>query len=690
MVVDHVGARIAVFGGRHPHVGGLRGSFQWWHQVLHAQHGAKQQVAPDCDCQNVHSFDCHGLLLAKRSLPPQSERLAVGCVPMHQIITIQSIKGQEPGVLSRYFIDENQFFALYCYHYRMSEHIKDTIKEVLHQAGVTGVIELSSPPKADMGDFAFACFGLAKQQGKKPNDIALELVVQLHTTAYQLPTVERVEAFGPYVNFFLNGPEMARLVLDQIHTQGALYGSHTIGAHKKYLVEFGCPNPLKAFHLGHLKNLITGESVVRVFENAGYTVVRTNYQGDVGMHVAKALWGIFNWRDQFEAARSLGTKQRAEFLGKAYAHGATYFESGEKAQQEVVKFNDIVYEYSDADVMSVYTEARQWSLDYFDEIYARLGTRYDRMYFESDMFKRGVVLVQEGMQKGIFAQGDGALIFPGSQYDLHDRVFINSKGFPTYEAKELALAEKHFADYNPDAVIHVVGKEQTEYFKVIIKALELALPQTAGKEVHLVGGFLQLKGDQKMSSRKGNIVTGDELLEEVRERVEKIMVASEHEKPIDTAAVADAVSVAALKYGMLKNNVSQDVSFDLEESLSVTGDSGAYLLYLVARIKSILRKVDKVAYTNQTDVIEPAEKQLLLKLANFPAVTQAAVESYDPSKIAKYLFELAQKFTSFYEACPVLKSDEATKNFRLTLITSVLNVMERGLYLLGIETVEEM
>jgi arginyl-tRNA synthetase len=270
-------------------------------------------------------------------------------------------------------------------------------------------------------------------------------------------------------------------------------------------------------------------------------------------------------------------------------------------------------------------------------------------------------------------------------------VFINSKGFPTYEAKELALAEKHFADYNPDKVIHVVGKEQTEYFKVFFKALEQVMPESIGREYHLIGGFLQLKGDQKMSSRKGNIVTGDQLLEEVTERVEKIMADSSREKKMDSAEVMERVAIAALKYGMLKNNVSQDVAFDLEESLSVTGDSGPYLLYLVARIKSILRKADgsTSAYVVPQECA-PEEKNLLLKMAQFPVVTLEAVETYDPSKISRYLFELAQRFTSFYEACPVLKADEAMRNYRLALLTHVLQVMEKGLGLLGVETVEEM
>ncbi len=568
----------------------------------------------------------------------------------------------------------------------MSEQIKKYLAECL---GVQNP-EFSLPPKPEMGDIAFGCFALAKEMKKNPAEVAKELVEKIQNMGDHA-LIQTVQSFGPYVNFFLNAQETARLILKNIQEQGNAYGTHSIGAGKKYLIEFACPNPLKAMHLGHIKNLITGESVVRIFENAGYEVVRVNYQGDVGMHVAKALWGIFDWKDQFEAIKTEPLNERVEFLGKAYAHGATHYEESDAGKEEVVKYNDIVYENSDADVMGVYTQAREWSLEYFDVIYKRMNSHFDHLYFESQMFERGVELVQQGLKKNIFEVGEGgAIIFPGAQHGLHDRVFINSKGFPTYEAKDLALAESHFKGYSPDMVVHVVGKEQTEYFRVLFKALELVFPQTVGKEYHLIGGFLQLKGDEKMSSRKGNIITGEQLIDEVQSRIETVMDETLKEKKVDRNNVVEKVTAAALKYGMLRSNVSQDVAFDMQESLSVSGESGPYLLYIVARIKSILRKVGAFEPGQIPGKISAEEKNLLLKLSNFPEVTQEAVESYDPSKIAKYAFELAQSFNSFYQACPVLQAEEDVKNFRLLLIQSVLMIMEKALHLLGIESVEEM
>ncbi|MBT4153657.1 MAG: arginine--tRNA ligase [Candidatus Magasanikbacteria bacterium] len=547
-------------------------------------------------------------------------------------------------------------------------------------AGVTGNIEFTTPPNPAMGDLAFGCFAIAKEQGKSPVEIANGLKEAIAGQSNGL--VDSVDTAGPYVNITLSSIEVARIMQEALAKKE--FGSSNLGENKKILIEYACPNPLKAFHLGHLKNLITGEAVVRTMENAGYDVMRVNYQGDVGMHVAKALWGINDWIDEFEQVKEKSLRDRVEFLGKAYAHGAQHFEKGEDEKQEVIVFNDKVYERAE-DIQAVYQEARTWSLEYFDSIYARLGTKFDKFFFESEMYEEGVTIVNEFLEKGVFKKSDGAVIFEGSKHGLHDRVFINSKGFPTYEAKDVALAHAHMK-LNPEKVIHVVGKEQTEYFKVVFKALETVLPESKGKEMHLPGGFLQLKGG-KMSSRLGNIVTGDALLDQVTERIAEIMAESTVE---NKEVVIERVAAASLKYTMLHADVSKDVSFDLEASVSTSGDSGPYLLYIVARIGSILTKAGTFDSAVLPEAIAPQEKALLLQLAQFPAVSAEAALQYDPSKITRYLFDLAQLFNKFYDACPVLDAEERTKAFRLQLASAVQGVMKKGLYILGIETVEQM
>lgn len=588
----------------------------------------------------------------------------------------------------------------------MLQDIKFQIQTVLANIGIDQA-ELATPPNSEMGDFAFPCFQKAKAEGKNPAEVAIEIAQQLNDVFQkedmkQSSLIREVKAFGPYVNFFLDEKELARFVLSGM---GENYGEHDIGSGKQVLIEFGCPNPMKVFHLGHLKNLITGEAVVRTFENAGYDVVRTNYQGDVGMHIAKVLWGVlhgetFGANGSWDTAdktmteiSKLGLEERIAIVGKAYAEGATAYEAGGAVEDDIRHLNELVYE-KDPRIQTVYNTARQWSLEYFDTIYKKLDSHFDKMYFESETFERGIELVQEGKDRGIFRESEGAIIFSGSEYDLHDRVFINSKGYPTYEGKELALAEKHFSDFDPHMVIHVVGKEQTGYFQVVIKALEQLMPQTTGREYHLVGGYLQLKGNQKMSSRSGNVISGDALIGEVEEGIQAILANREetHDLPEDVVAT---ITAASLKYAMLKANVSEDVAFDMEETVSTSGDSGPYLLYIVARINSILDKIQdtrskQFPISNFQFLISLEEKQLLLILAEYTEVTKKAVESYDPSHVAKYTFELAQAFNAFYANCPVLDAEADVQAFRVALIRAVRDVMTRGLLLLGIETVERM
>jgi arginyl-tRNA synthetase len=599
----------------------------------------------------------------------------------------------------------------------MIDQIKQQIIQALQSVGIDQA-ELATPPSSEMGDFAFPCFRIAngessfakatEDKGKSPAEVAVEIVEQLNDIFQkedmrQSSLIREVKAFGPYVNFFLDEKELARFVLSGM---GENYGEHDIGSGKQVLIEFGCPNPMKVFHLGHLKNLITGEAVVRTFENAGYDVVRTNYQGDVGMHIAKVLYGLSaqgesasggkSFSDVYETMqdmKGLPLSEKVAFLGIAYARGANAYEEGGDSEMKIRALNEMVYE-KDSSIQDVYMLGRQWSLDYFDTIYKKLGSHFDKMYFESETFERGIELVQEGKDKGIFRESEGAIIFPGSEHDLHDRVFINSKGYPTYEGKELALAEKHFSDFDPLMVIHVVGKEQTGYFQVVIKALEQLMPETTGREHHLVGGYLQLKGNQKMSSRTGNVISGDALIGEVEEGIQAILVNREEAHMLSADEIATITS-ASLKYAMLKANVSEDVAFDMDESVSTSGDSGPYLLYIVARINSILDKIQdtrskQFPISNFQFPISPEEKQLLLILAEYPAVTKKAVESYDPSHVAKYTFELAQAFNAFYANCPVLDAEADVQAFRVGLIHAVRDVMTRGLLLLGIETVERM
>lgn len=600
--------------------------------------------------------------------------------------------------------------------------VKQPIIDLLKKAGVSGSVELTTPPDSELGDLAFACFGLAKEWKKSPVECAKELAGKLRKM--KLPKLlEKVEHDGPYVNFFLNTGELAKLVLKNQKSKIQNLKSKIKNLKSRIMVEFAHPNTHKPVHIGHLRNMITGESLVRLLENQGYKVIRANYQGDVGMHIAKCLWGIGKrgmgplageaGKEELESLRTVS--ERAKFLGEVYAEGGKAYEADEQAKKEIEEINAKIYSGVDKKINEVYKLTRKWSLEYFDYIYKRVGVKkFDRLYFESETYEPGKKIVLAGLKKGIFKIGEGgAIIFEGSQYGLHDRVFVNSRGLPIYEAKDQALARLQFKEYKPEKILHVVAKEQTEYFKVVLKALEFTLPESRGREEHLVYGWVSLK-DGKMSSRTGQVVLAEWLLDEAEKKIGEVMKDREIKNKNE---VIRRIANAAVKYSMLKTSIHNDIIFDVNEAVSLSGDSGPYLLYIVARINSILKKskltlavipakagipegsldsrwsLSRTLIRDRSDnnrQVELTEKQLLLYLARFLEVQQRATEEKDPSQIAKYLFVLAQAFNNFYQVCPVLQAEADIKNFRLQLVNKVREVMTKGLELLGIDVVDEM
>jgi arginyl-tRNA synthetase len=456
------------------------------------------------------------------------------------------------------------------------------------------------------------------------------------------------------------------------------------GNRKNIMVEFAHPNTHKAFHIGHLRNITTGECVVRLLESQGHKVIRANYQGDVGMHIAKALYALINvspFKDK--VTNVTGIKNRVEFLGKAYAAGSKAFEESENAKKIIGEINKKIYE-RDPSVMPVYRETRQWSLDYFNSIYKRVYTHYDRLYFESEVYEKGKEYVLEALKKGIFEKSEGAVIFPGEKFGLHNRVFITSDGNTTYEGKDIGLGRLQFDEYHPDLIVHCVGPEQAGYFQVIFKALEQVFPDTTGKEFHLIYGWVKLKHG-KMSSRLGNVVLGEWLIDEVKKAIKTILEQSiSKDKEVDQDAISETIAIGAIKYSFLKVSTPSEIAFDLEESINTNGDSGPYIQYAYARCKSVLRKAGD-SRLRGNDIMNPEERAIARLIIQFPDVVSDAATRFAPNVICTYLFQLAQAFNLFYAKHEILGHDT-----RLMITAATAQVLKNGLYLLGIETLERM
>lgn len=559
--------------------------------------------------------------------------------------------------------------------------IKDVVvknlESVIAKLGVKNIdIDLERPVNPQFGDYSSSiALKLTKQLKKNPLEIAQNIIDQLP----HLSAVAKTEVIKPgFINFWLDNEYLLQEA-KKMYAGNIEYLPFHLGKTKKIMIEYAHPNTHKLFHIGHLRNIATGESIVRILETAGNQIIRSNYQGDVGLHIAKCLYKIKNEKLKIKSLKTIQEKIR--FLGQAYSEGQKAYETDEKAKEEIHQINKMIYD-QDKKILELWQETRQWSLDYFDTIYKRVYSQFDRLYFESEETKRGVELTEKALKDGILEKSEGAIVFKGKQYGLDTRVFINSLGFPTYEGKELALSEKEFSEFGEiDKCIHLTTPEQASFFKVTFKVEELIDPKKfKNKQYHLTYEWVKLK-EGKMSSREGNVIEGEWLIDETKNKILGLFKCDD--------AVAETLAVAAIKYSFLKNGVGNTIAFDIKESVSLEGNSGPYLLYTYVRTQSVLKKSDpskNVVLKN----IGKEEEQLLRLFYQFPETVRKAAENYAPNYIATYLFELAQQFNLFYQKCPILKADTSVRNLRLLLTKTTGILLKNGLYLLGIKTVERM
>lgn len=567
------------------------------------------------------------------------------------------------------------------------QEIINNLKIALEKIGIRDdAPHVEFPANFQMGDFASnVALKYAGKLHQQPMQIAESIVKNFPQTE----GIEKIDVVKPgFINFWISQPHVMR-ELQTVLAQKDAYGKSEKYKGKKILLEYTDPNPLKEFHIGHLFSNIVGESLARLHEYAGAEVKRANYQGDVGMHVAKSLWGMkqkMNTKHvSLEELEKKPLQDRIKFLGESYVEGAQQFEENQTAKDEITEINKKIY-LRDPEIFDTYQKGRSWSLDYFETIYKRLDTNYgngfDYYFFESEVGEIGASIVQEYLEKGIFQKSEGAVIFPGEQYGLHNRVFINSLGLPTYEAKELGLAVKKYETYPFDTAIVVTGNEINEYFKVLLAVLSKIRPDIAQKTKHISHGMVRLP-EGKMSSRKGNVITGEWLLDTARDEVMNIM------KHPDTTT-ADSIGNSAVKYALLKNSTGKDVEFNFAESVSLEGNSGPYLQYAYVRCASVLEKSTFQELKFHDISLTDEEKALVRTIFRFPYVVEEAVFHLAPHLIATHLYDLAQKFNVFYQKHPILKEKDEIKHFRLSLTKAVAQVLKNGLHLLGIRTVEKM
>ena len=587
----------------------------------------------------------------------------------------------------------------------VKQHIIDQLNKVisaLTDQAVTPHVDV--PSLSEHGDYTTnIALALSKKIRKSPMEIAKEIASSVERLA--VSEIERVEVAGPgFINFWVSKEYLAK-VAEKTLQEKETFGSGDLMKDEKVMVEFTDPNPFKEFHIGHLYSNIVGESLSRLFASQAAIVRRVCYQGDVGLHVAKAIFGLIQklqstddglpstvdsrqWTvDDLSDLEKKSLEERIKFLGEAYALGATKYEEDEEAKKEINALNKKIYA-KDPSILDLYEKGRAWSLEYFEKIYERLGTKFTGYYFESKAGPIGVELVKKHLQDGVFVEDQGAIIFRGEDHGVHTRVFINSLGLPTYEAKELGLAPTKYNDFPYDLSVIVTGNEINDYFKVLLKALQLINPDLAAKTKHISHGMVKLPSG-KMSSRSGNVLTGEWMVDEAKSKIKEKF-------PDISQEIAEMVAVGAVKYALLKSHVGKDIEFDFQASISLEGNSGPYIQYTYARTQSVLAKAKSTDDSLQTTVDSrqgtvdlPEEAIAVLRIMQrFDEVVADATANYAPSTIATYLYTLATTFNYFYQKVPILDSEQKESLLALTAATG--QVLKNGLHLLGIKAPQRM
>jgi arginyl-tRNA synthetase len=577
----------------------------------------------------------------------------------------------------------------------MKQELEQVVAGVVKELFGLDVATELTRPEAQHGDYATnVALQLSKQVGKNPREVGEALAEKLRTDS-RLALVD------------IAGPGFLNLRLTDAALRGALHAASARPLQGQVVVtEYSDPNPFKVLHAGHFYTSVVGDAISNLLAGAGAQVHRVNFGGDVGLHVGKTMWAITRelGGENPEGLAGIPASERSEWMARCYVTGTNAYEDDEAARGEIITLNKRVYQlHTDADHDSpfaqIYWTCRQWSYDYFNAFYTRIGSGFERYYPESQTAPVGLVAVKEQLARGVFTESDGAVIFDGEKYGLHTRVFINSEGLPTYEAKDVGLSLKKWEDYHFDQSVIITGNDIVEYMKVVLKAIEQFEPNLAQRTRHMTHGNVKLAGGVKMSSRKGNFLRAVDVLDAAAEANQQA-----------TESESESTVLAAIKYSFLKNRIGGDIIFIPEESVALEGNSGPYLQYAHARARSILAKssssvilseVEESSDTQedlstsplhsgsaQDDKLQPEERLLVRKLTEYPEVVARATTELMPHHVCTYLYELAQEFNRFYENNRVIGDDR--QQLRLGLVESYADTLKEGLALLGIHAPERM
>jgi len=542
------------------------------------------------------------------------------------------------------------------------------------------VIPLIEKPKnPEFGDYSFPCFILAKKENRSPTEISKEIAASL--SSLKREEYEKIEAKGPYVNFFLSTSFLTKKVLKKVLTEKEKYGSCNMGENKKVIIEFSSPNIAKPFGIGHLRSTIIGNSLSQIYSFLGFKVIKINYLGDWGTQFGKLLLGY----QKFGSLQDF-KKNPIKHLLEVYIKVNEDPSLEEEARKMFKKL-----ELGDKKALSLWKKFKKISLKEFKKIYKNLNISFD--VFSGESFYNEKISEIELLlkQKNLLNESEGALIVDLENYNLGKCLIKKSDETTLYASRDIAAAIDRYNKYHFDKMIYEVGAEQKLHFKQIFKILELLGYSWAKDCLHVEHGLYLDKDGKKLATRKGKTIFMEDILsetqkmaeEEVKKRFPKL-------SKKEILRRAKAIALAAIFYGDLKNYRANDIIFDIERFLSFEGDTGPYLLYSYARAKSILRKAK---YSPKKEIIFPneisdIEKRMLLHINSFQSEIENSLKTNNPSLIAHYAYSLSQIFNEFYHTQKVIGSEN--QQFKLLLVGAFSQVLKNALSLLGIRVLEKM
>lgn len=536
------------------------------------------------------------------------------------------------------------------------------------------------PPDKTLGDFSLPCFELSKQFKKAPIDLANELKEKLKKQDF----IDRVEANNGYLNFFLNKNKMSEFTLKNVLSKKNNYGKTNLGKNKKVMVEYSSPNTNKPLHLGHVRNDLLGMSISKILEFNGYKVIKSSVINDRGIHICKSMLAYLKWGDNKKP-----DQKPDHFVGSFYVLYSQKAKENpilEDEAQELLK----KWESGDKKTIELWKKMNSWVYQGFKETYKMLGSKFDKVYYESKIYKKGKEIVLGKLKKGIFNKEDGAIIVNLSKFNLPNKILIRSDKTSLYITQDIYLAILKFKTFKLRKSVYVVGNEQNLHFKQLFAILNLLGFKWYKDCYHLSYGYVSLTSG-RMKSREGTIVDADTLIENMTELAKIELEKRNKLKKTELERRAKIIALGAIKFFFLKYETFKDFVFDPKESISFEGETGPYVQYTYARSYSILKKHKGKINNFNTRLLEKEEEISLIKtIYNFPEATNEAVLNYKPSIISRYIIVLCQQFNEFYQKYPVLNVENNLKISRIALVLATNQVISNACKLLNIELLEKM